>query len=638
MCGIVGALAFGKMNKKSEDIRQRIMRYFTEELLIETETRGKDATGAAILFEGGNYVGIKRGDKASAFISKFGRNKNTYGGFLEVWRQYDKPVKVYLGHCRAGTGGEKEENVNNHPIKIGNLIGVHNGIIKNDDKIIENLGCKRDGKVDSESIFRLFEHFTNSGKEPFTLPMVQKIVDRLDGQFAVALFNADNPYQIPVFRDGRPVEFFLLKDYNLLFIVSEVDFWNAVHFRYERAVYDHGLDLPSFIDTPIEKEALADDSCLIFDLTKKVNENTKIKDLGEWSKMERNKKIWKDTVTTTGYGHGAANYTRNSINKNTNVAMSKDDGEKKTRVFDNINKKYIAKIGDKVLKGDEEVIIPVDKPDEISNNAGVPSDIKSTDDAAEETGTQSLGINDSTNYGGGGKEENKRLASITRNGGKKKDEEEIKKETDGEDRKNEGKKNGKEDGKEDGKVIEVDMTQDPKELVESAENTFKSLSSDQKGYANIDDLIDKLDIINGKVAVEIGVIPLANRSFRYGWKKGFIKACKSTLKDYVKNVDKSIRDDEKATKREKHITGLKSLVILLAMHFDQTKAANKKTKMKVLSTIAKGYFANSKNKNKVNIENLLNVFGRGEKSKIKAATKLIEDQIRLTNTKKQNSK
>ena len=122
MCGIVGALAFGKMNKKDEAIRQRVMRYFTEELLIETEDRGKDATGAAILFEGGNYVGIKRGDKATTFLSKFGRNKDTYGGFLEIWRKCDKPVKVYLGHCRAGTVGEKEENANNHPIKIDNLL------------------------------------------------------------------------------------------------------------------------------------------------------------------------------------------------------------------------------------------------------------------------------------------------------------------------------------------------------------------------------------------------------------------------------------------------------------------------------------------------------------------------------------
>jgi len=601
MCGIIGALAFGKMNKKDEAIRQRVMRYFTEELLIETEPRGKDATGATILFEGGNYVGIKRGDKASAFLSKFGRNKNTYGGFLEIWRRYDKPVKVYLGHCRSGTGGEKEENANNHPIKIGNLIGVHNGIIKNDDKIIENLGCKRSGKVDSESIFRLFEHFTNSGKEPFTLPMVQDVVNRLDGQFAVTLFNADNPYQIPVFRDGRPIEFFLLKNYGLLFIVSEADFWNTVHFRYERAVFDHNLNLPSFIDTPIEKESLADDSCLIFDLTKEVNKDTKIKNLGEWSKIDRNQKIWKDTVVTGYTGHTAANYTRIAANK-TDVDMSKED-EKKTRVFDKITKKYVAKVGDKILKEDEEAVIPVDKSDKASGNINV---IRSTDDSTEETGAQSLGINDRTDY---------------RKGEKERNEKEVKKENEKEGR--------KEDGKEDGKVIEVDMTQDSEELRESAENTFKDLPPGQKGYENINEVLDKLDIQSSMVATQMGMVAFANRSFKYAWKKGFIKACKSTHEKHAERLKNSI----KALKREKYIIGLKSLVILLSMHFDQIKKVNKKGKIKGLGMIAEKYFANSRNKGKVDIKSLLSIFGRAEKAKIKATTELIEDTMNKAETK-----
>jgi len=596
MCGIVGAFAFGKMNKKDEDVRQKIMRYFTEELLIETETRGKDATGATILFEGGNYVGIKRGDKASTFLSKFGKSKDTYGGFLEIWRKCDKPVKIYLGHCRSGTGGEKEENANNHPIRIGNLVGVHNGIIRNDDKIIKNLGCKRDGKVDSEAIFRLFEHYTSGGKEPFTMSMVQEVVNRLDGQFAVALFNADNPYQVPVFRDNRPIEFFLIKDYGLLFIVSEMDFWNVAHFRYERAVLDHGLDLPSFIDTPIEKEALTDDSCLIFDLTKKVNKDTKIKDLGEWSKMDRNSKTWKDTVVTT-YNR-TTNYSRTA--KDTDAGMSKEAEEKKTRVFDNIEKKYIAKVGDKVLKDHEEAVISLGESDKTGDNA---NSVKSTDEGAEERGAQSLGINDRTSYTAEEKEE-------------KEVKEEVK-----EGVKEEVKENG------DGKIIEVDMTQDSKELVEAAESTFKNLPSADKGYADMNEILDKLDIQSSKAATEIGMVALANRSFGYAWKKGFIKACKSTYKDYTKSLKSNI----KASKREGYITGLKSLVILLAIHFDQTIIKNlvdtKSPRYNNLESVTKRYFAHNKNRGKVDITNLVTVFGKGEKSKIKTATKLIKGAI-----------
>jgi len=63
MCGIVGALAFGKVNQRTERIRQKVMQVMTTELLLVTEARGEDATGAAILFADGNYVGIKRGEK-----------------------------------------------------------------------------------------------------------------------------------------------------------------------------------------------------------------------------------------------------------------------------------------------------------------------------------------------------------------------------------------------------------------------------------------------------------------------------------------------------------------------------------------------------------------------------------------------
>jgi len=41
MCGIVVGLAFGKLNKRDEDVRQRLLRYFTTELLIATEDSSK---------------------------------------------------------------------------------------------------------------------------------------------------------------------------------------------------------------------------------------------------------------------------------------------------------------------------------------------------------------------------------------------------------------------------------------------------------------------------------------------------------------------------------------------------------------------------------------------------------------------
>jgi len=129
MCGIVVGLAFGKLNQRDEAMRQRLLRYFTTELLVATEERGRDATGAAILFDDGKYMGLKRGERVSDFLSVFGESKDCYGSLLKVWREHPSRSRIYLGHCRAGTTGDKEDNENNHPIKIGNLVGIHNGVI-----------------------------------------------------------------------------------------------------------------------------------------------------------------------------------------------------------------------------------------------------------------------------------------------------------------------------------------------------------------------------------------------------------------------------------------------------------------------------------------------------------------------------
>jgi len=362
MCGIVVGLTFGELPEVEEKIRQKMLRCMTTELLLLTESRGKDATGAAALFDDGRYIGIKRGEEVTSFLSVFGNSKEYYGGFLKVWEKHPAPVRVYLGHCRAGTGGAKEDNNNNHPIKIRNMIGIHNGVVHNDKEIFENLGCKRDGEVDSEAIFRLFDHFTNHGKEPFTMDMIQEVVRRLDSFHTVCLFNADNPYQVPIFRDRRPCYLVFIKEWGLLFAISEPGFWATMRYRYERMANYYDAKMPSLFRCTIEKKELPDDSCIIFDLTKGVEDDTVIDDLGEYSKILRTNKIWQKPTTTytrgTDYQRNTCGYKPGSGNNNSDS----DDSTraKKRRVFDRLEKKYVIKQGDKVLKDDSSITIDVD--------------------------------------------------------------------------------------------------------------------------------------------------------------------------------------------------------------------------------------------------------------------------------------
>jgi glucosamine 6-phosphate synthetase-like amidotransferase/phosphosugar isomerase protein len=65
-----------------------------------------------------------------------------------------------LIHVRDYTKGHPRIEANNHPIRHGSVVGIHNGIIFNDDELMEQHGFERaepEMTVDSEAIFALAE-------------------------------------------------------------------------------------------------------------------------------------------------------------------------------------------------------------------------------------------------------------------------------------------------------------------------------------------------------------------------------------------------------------------------------------------------------------------------------------------------
>src|SRR5919199_491249 len=69
-------------------------------------------------------------------------------------------VTETLVHVRDYTKGHPRIEANNHPIRHGAVVGVHNGIIFNDDELMESHGFERaepEMTVDSEAIFALAE-------------------------------------------------------------------------------------------------------------------------------------------------------------------------------------------------------------------------------------------------------------------------------------------------------------------------------------------------------------------------------------------------------------------------------------------------------------------------------------------------
>jgi glucosamine 6-phosphate synthetase-like amidotransferase/phosphosugar isomerase protein len=104
-----------------------------------------------------------------------------------------------LVHVRDYTKGHPTVAANNHPIRHGNVTGVHNGIIVNDDELFAGHCIARaepEMTVDSEAIFALVDEY---GAHPET-------VEQLVGAMAAAWVDDREPEVLHLARGvGRPL-------------------------------------------------------------------------------------------------------------------------------------------------------------------------------------------------------------------------------------------------------------------------------------------------------------------------------------------------------------------------------------------------------------------------------------------------
>jgi glucosamine 6-phosphate synthetase-like amidotransferase/phosphosugar isomerase protein len=104
-----------------------------------------------------------------------------------------------LLHVRDYTKGHPSLAANNHPIRHGAIVGIHNGIIANDDELFERHGFDRAEPgmtVDSEAIFALVE---SARSRPAAL-------EELYGSMATAWLDERLPAVLSLARGvGRPL-------------------------------------------------------------------------------------------------------------------------------------------------------------------------------------------------------------------------------------------------------------------------------------------------------------------------------------------------------------------------------------------------------------------------------------------------
>src|SRR5436853_4500762 len=119
--------------------------FAAQALLAGIAERGADAVGYAHRGAGGRARIHKQRSGASALLEQI---------------SIPESAGDVLVHVRDYTKGHPTISANNHPIRHGAVVGIHNGIIFNDDELMLEHGFERAEPlmtVDSEAIFALVE-------------------------------------------------------------------------------------------------------------------------------------------------------------------------------------------------------------------------------------------------------------------------------------------------------------------------------------------------------------------------------------------------------------------------------------------------------------------------------------------------
>jgi glucosamine--fructose-6-phosphate aminotransferase (isomerizing) len=150
MCGIIGIVLKNNVEFDSAKLDALI-----NDMFIFSEIRGKEATGFSFKdYKTKEIIFNREPEPASTFIDSelFKSIKNRAKQNLEL----KLPISI-IGHTRIATNGSAISD--NQPIQKGGLLGVHNGIICNVEKLWKTDGqnFQREFEIDTEFLVSYFD-------------------------------------------------------------------------------------------------------------------------------------------------------------------------------------------------------------------------------------------------------------------------------------------------------------------------------------------------------------------------------------------------------------------------------------------------------------------------------------------------
>ena len=186
MCGI-----FGLIVHKNAAYKPALVEGCLTSLARLSESRGKDSSGFAFRSEADRTLHVIRASMPISSLMKhpvFTRElERQLGNLCAGPGRSAASLFAALGHSRLVTNGTQLDDENNQPVIKDGVVGVHNGIIVNVDKLWQTMPLSpRQYDIDTEVMFSLFRHFDKtSNSSPEALSRTCK---EIVGTVATAFF------------------------------------------------------------------------------------------------------------------------------------------------------------------------------------------------------------------------------------------------------------------------------------------------------------------------------------------------------------------------------------------------------------------------------------------------------------------
>lgn len=208
MCGIWGISDMGA------GIDRKILLKIIKKLMVLSETRGKDASGIAVMHNGELNV-LKKAMSSHELLKDLQFVKYTEKNILNT----DSKNIWVTGHSRLVTNGTQYNPNNNQPIAKKHIALVHNGIIVNEDELWENMpDAYKDYEVDSEAILETFNHKFSQCENAEAA--IQETYHDLRGMASGIMLVQKGHYMIAASNNGS-LYFVSSKDEKLVIFASE---------------------------------------------------------------------------------------------------------------------------------------------------------------------------------------------------------------------------------------------------------------------------------------------------------------------------------------------------------------------------------------------------------------------------------